>query len=175
MGSRGLSFATRRPQSPNRVMNRPGDFNAALLLPLQLAMPSSGKRRRRAPQSVSILSNNRETLDALRTYFEQAGVRAHCALSVNDLAGVAHSAATAAVIFPDDFAAGEILTLLRELRRSRPRLLALLVTREPQRFGSALDADGESLPPLVLPKPSFGWEILDAIRAYETSSEGSNA
>ena len=50
--------------------------------------------------------------------------------------------------------------------RARPRFLALLVTREPRRYRAVIEADARSVTPLVLPKPSFGWDILDAIRAH---------
>jgi hypothetical protein len=39
-----------------------------------------------------------------------------------------------------------------------------LVTREPQRFRDALEGSDRSPTPLVVPKPVWGWTILDAIR-----------
>jgi hypothetical protein len=59
-----------------------------------------------------------------------------------------------------------VLTIVRELRRARPRLLSLIVTREPQRFLDVMQDDGRSCPPVMLPRPSFGWDILDAVRAH---------
>jgi chromate transporter len=56
--------------------------------------------------------------------------------------------------------------LVPRLRASRPRLLVVLVTGAPQRFAAVLEPDGRSVPPIVLPKPAFGWSILDAIRAH---------
>ena len=84
---------------------------------------------------------------------------------------VAPKRANAAVIFPDDFEDREMLKLVRLLRRTRPRLLSLIVTREPQRFRDVVQADGRSLPPIILAKPSFGWEILDAIRAHSDADQ----
>ena len=118
---------------------------------------------------VSIVSANPETLDGLHAYLCGAGVPSHCTRAVQDLVLASPESATAAVIFPDDFEHEEVLTVVRELRRARPRLLSLIVTREPHRFRDVTQADGRSLPPIVLPKPSFGWDILDAIRAH---SEG---
>jgi hypothetical protein len=83
----------------------------------------------------------------------------------SDLTVVAPDHATATVIFPDDFAEDTMLALVAELRRKRPRLLVLLITRAPQRFRSSLSADDERLPmPTIFEKPLFGWLILDAIR-----------
>lgn len=115
---------------------------------------------------VSIVSTNPETLDGLQDYLRQAGVACHCTDAADDFAAVAPESVTAAVIFPDDFDPVVIVALITELRRVRPRLLSLLITRSPSRLAGALDADGRSLPPIVLPRPSFGWEILDAIRAH---------
>jgi hypothetical protein len=90
---------------------------------------------------------------------------------VRDLDRVAPLYATAAVLFPDDFSDEEVVTLVKRLRRTRPRLLSLIVTREPQRFHDVAKPDGRSLPPIMLPKPSFGWDILDAIRAQADAKE----
>ena len=121
---------------------------------------------------VSIVSKNAETVGELRAYFESVGIRACSTRAVRDVDAVAPSEAIAAVIFPDDYGEKEMLELVRALRQKRPRLLALLVTREPNRFRGAIAADGKSLPPLVLPRPSFGWEIVDAIRAHAAAKPG---
>ena len=126
-------------------------------------------RKARAPVYVSIVSANPETLDGLHAYLCGAGIVSHCTRTLQDLA-VAPPSAMAAVIFPDDFEHHEVLTLVRALRRTRPRLLLLIVTREPQRFRDVVQADGRSLPPVVLPRPSFGWDILDAIRAHSDAA-----
>jgi hypothetical protein len=123
-------------------------------------------RKAPAPVYVSIVSANPETLDGLHAYLCGAGVSSRCMRVLQDAARVAPQSARAAVIFPDDFEHHQVLMLVRELRRVRPRLLALIVTREPQRFREVVQVDGRSLPPIVMPKPSFGWDILDAIRAH---------
>ena len=120
---------------------------------------------------MTIVSANPETLDGLQSYLGGAGVPSHCTRALLDLEMVAPQCATAAVIFPDDFDDGVVLALVRTLRRIRPRLLSLIVTREPRRFHDVVQADGRSLPPIVLPKPSFGWDILDAIRAHDDSDQ----
>jgi hypothetical protein len=84
---------------------------------------------------------------------------------------VAPKCATATVIFPDDFEETVVLRLVAELRRKRPHLLTLLVTRAPNRFRPVLSDDDRSLTPIVLPKPSFGWDILDALRGHSVNPE----
>lgn len=129
------------------------------------------RRKARAPIYVSIVSANPETLDGLHAYFEGAGVSSHCTRAVRNLDRVAPRRTTATVLFPDDFEDDEVRDLVKRLRRTRPRLFSLIVTREPQPFHDVVKPDGRSLPPIMLPKPSFGWDILDAIRAQADAEE----
>jgi hypothetical protein len=142
------------------------------LLSSPIVIATRARRKARDPVYVSIVSANPETLDGLHAYLGGAGIPSHCIRYLQDLARVGPKAATAAVIFPDDFEHEEVLKIVRQLRRTRPRLLSLIVTREPRRFREAAQADGRSLPPIVLPKPSFGWDILDAIRAHSCCDAG---
>lgn len=130
-------------------------------------------RKPRPPQVyVTIVSNNPETLDALQTYLSHVGVPAHSTRAVHDFTMVAPECATAAVIFPDDFDEAVVLQLVAALRRKRPHILVVLVTRAPHRFSSVLSGDARSPNPILLPKPSFGWDILDAIRGSSVNSQG---
>lgn len=117
---------------------------------------------------VAVVADNPETIDALHAYFSQAGVASNGTRTLNGANRMA-PATTALVLFPDDFDAGDIVTFITSLRSARPKLLILLVTGTPQSFRSALGPDGHSLPPMVLPKPAFGWTILDALRAHAHS------
>jgi hypothetical protein len=128
-------------------------------------MPSQPSKAR-AAMHVSIVSNNPETLAGLERYLKSAGVDSHSACAVGDLAAAAPEFTTAVVIFPDDFEAAAMIAFIAGVRRSRPRLLSLIITRDPNPFRPALAPDGRSMPPIVLPRPSFGWDILDAIRAH---------
>jgi len=132
---------------------------------------STSRRPETAPIYVTVVSNNPETLDNLQRYFGQAGVASHSTRAVHELGMVAPPCATAAVIFPDDFAEEAVLSLVNTLRRERPQLLTLLITRAPHRFRSLLFPDGRSLTPIILPRPSFGWDILDAIRGHPARSQ----
>jgi hypothetical protein len=128
------------------------------------------KQKPQAPIYVSIVSANPETLDGLQSYLGEAGVPSHCTGAVRDPATAAPPFAIAAVIFPDDFEQEAVRALMQQLRRTRPDLLSLIVTREPQRFVEMVQPDGRSLPPIMLPRPAFGWDILDAIRAHAVSA-----
>jgi hypothetical protein len=130
-------------------------------------------RKPRTPLYVSIVAGNPQTLDGLQSYLEQAGVASHSTRALLDLDMVAPAFATATVIFPDDFPDEDAFALLEQLRSERPRLLALIVTRQPARFRDAAAADGRSLPPIILPRPSFGWDILDVVRSHHGNRSAS--
>jgi DNA-binding response OmpR family regulator len=119
------------------------------------------------PQSevtlVTIVATNPETLDGLQSYLRGAGVEARC---TRDLAECTRFAADsegnlAVVIFPDNFPWENVMAALAELAAVRPPVLPLLVTAHPQKFekvGAAEDV-------IIMPRPVWGWTILDAIRA----------
>lgn len=120
---------------------------------------------------VTIVSRNPETLDGLQDYLGRAGIPSRCTRALHDVAAVAPEHATATVIFPDEFAEAAVLALVLELRRKHPRLLTLLITRSPNRFRSILGGEDPRSPTLmVLPKPLFGWVILDAIRGQSVKT-----
>ena len=84
-------------------------------------------------------------------------------------AGQVEPGSCAVVVFPDDFEGPHALAFIRSLRQARPRLLIIVVTREPNRLAPVLGEDERSLAPVVLPRPSFGWSIVDVIRAHRQS------
>ena len=132
--------------------------------PLALRPPMPSRPRTR-PLHVTVVSNNAETLQRLLAYFDESGVPTAGTRALRDLSTIAPTT-TAVVLFPDDYPERDVSATVTALRRARPRVLLLVVTREPQRFASTLTPDERSTAPLVLPKPSFGWSILDAIRAH---------
>jgi hypothetical protein len=114
---------------------------------------------------VVIISDKVKTLDNLCGYLHTIGVASQSAKTLQDLNSFP-SKTTAIVLFPDEFAVDDAIASIILLRSLRPKRLILIVTSTPQHFRSALLPDGLSLPPIVLPKPVFGWAILDAILAY---------
>jgi hypothetical protein len=118
-----------------------------------------------APPRVVIVSENAETVDGLQRYLVGVGINAQ---SAGGLAATANlpERTTAVVIFPDGFNAEDVLGHVRALHRNRPRLLLLLVTRDARRFSEALASKQRDPPVLILPKPAFGWTIVDAVRLH---------
>jgi hypothetical protein len=116
------------------------------------------------PSYVAVVADNQQTLDNLHSYFERVGIASSGSRELGNAARLPSSVA-ALVLFPDDFERRAVEAFILALRSSRPKLLILLVTSTPQHLGTAVEPDGRSVPPLVLPRPAFGWTILDAIRA----------
>ncbi len=117
------------------------------------------------PLQVTVVAESRETNDGLHAYLQGAGVSSRTTRALADMVEVS-PATTAVVLFPDEFDAKEVVNHISSLRAQRPRTLVVVVTSGPQHIRAALSPDGQSLLPIVLPKPAFGWSILDAIRAH---------
>lgn len=111
---------------------------------------------------VAIVSENPETLDGLQAYLTAAGVAARCTRDIDDCLRLSPAGTLAVVLFPDDFAWESVLAAVAELRAKRPNALPMLVTAHPKRFEALREADKL----LVVPRPVWGWTILDAIRAH---------
>lgn len=121
-----------------------------------------------APQ-VTIIARNPATIDGLHAYLSRAGLALQSTRELQDACLVSPEA-TAVVVFPDDFDMKDVLASVTWLRRARPLLLVLIVSSTPQHYRLAAPA-GSAQSLLVLPKPAFGWAILDAIRDHASSGE----
>jgi hypothetical protein len=110
------------------------------------------------------VSDNAETLDGLETYLRRAGLTTNGTRHLDKACELAPPASSAVLLFPDDFRSVAVVAALADLASERPKLLRVLVTREPKRY-EVLPAPQGALPLLVVPKPVFGWTIVDAIRA----------
>lgn len=119
---------------------------------------------------VTIVAASAETLDGLHDYLSRAGVGARCTRELAE----AHAAPCSAVVFfPDDFSLADVMRELGRLRRDKPSVLPLVVTGEPRRYLHVVDAGGKGRAPIVMPRPAWGWMILDAIRDAATPGDGS--
>jgi hypothetical protein len=111
---------------------------------------------------VTIVSNNPETLDGLATYLGDAGVTVRGTRRIETCLEVIPPASSAVVFFPDDFSPRAVDAALVGLRRCRSTTLSVLVTSDPRRFEKP--GRERHLASLVMPKPAWGWSVLDAIR-----------
>jgi DNA-binding NtrC family response regulator len=119
----------------------------------------------RVREAVGVVADNSETLDGMHSYLQRAGVTSSGTRSLSEVEALA-SEASALIIFPDEFHTVTISSLVRELLLERPRLFVILVTATPHLFQFARAAEPHAV--MVLPKPAFGWTILDALRDRST-------
>ena len=127
-------------------------------------MDSVQSLRRGRPLHVTIVADNPETLDGLETYLRRAGLTTRGTSEMEKVSEMTPSASSVVVLFPDDFHLEAVMSALATLRSQRPRTLPVLVTNASKRFERLPFRKG-AVAPLVVPKPVWGWTILDAIRA----------
>lgn len=113
---------------------------------------------------MAIVSKSPDTLGSLAAYLQGAGATTEGTHQVEAAARIA-AGASAIVAFPDDFDWEAVVSALTTCLRAHPDTLLVLVTNAPRRFETVGWPDG-GVTPLVMPKPAWGWTILDAIRAH---------
>lgn len=116
---------------------------------------------------VGVVASRRATRDDLAHYLSETGFRADAltALHHEDV----RRDTRAVVLFPDDFEAAAVGEFLDALRTMRPRVLVVAVTRAPGRLERALAPRPGTTTPIVLPRPPFGWSIVDVLRGHLTT------
>jgi hypothetical protein len=136
---------------------------------IQLAVPGCMPKpppRSKRNEVVLVLSSNPETLDGLHEYFSQTGIASSGRRAIYPQVELS-CAVRALVVFPDDFPAHQASAYLSMVRTRRPDLTIVIVTREPPIYRVMTATDGHPLKAIVLPRPAFGWTILDAIRSTQ--------
>lgn len=121
------------------------------------------------------MAKNPGTLDDLETYLQRAGVTTSRTRQMERATEIVVGA-SAVVVFPDDFDWETVVPALTACLVANPRALPVVVTNAPQRFESVSWPEDGAVP-LLVPKPAWGWTILDAIRAHldqSAEAEGSS-
>lgn len=111
---------------------------------------------------LALVSRNGEAL--VDAYLRRAGVSTHGTRSIERAADIVLPSASAVVLFADEFPREALEEALAAIRARRPELLVVIVTQHPGSFATLQVSEQSAI--LVLPKPVFGWNILDAIRAH---------
>jgi hypothetical protein len=128
-------------------------------------MPKKLESKGRSPDlEVAIISDNPETLDGLREYLDGVGITTYGSRQLAAPQLMSRPLA-AVVLFPDDFLTGDVFDLVTRLLRARPNVRALIVTADPRRYEPLVALSSVSAVPIIIPKPAWGWTILESIRA----------
>ena len=117
--------------------------------------------RTRDHDEVTIISGNPETLDGLQGYLQGAGFAVRSTRDVGLSATMTSGRTLAIIMFPDDFPLDVVVAALAKLAKVRAPALPILVTAHPQCFAAL-----ENEEVLIVPRPVWGWTILDALRAH---------
>ena len=108
---------------------------------------------------LTLISNDRETLDGVKQYFERAGAQLSCTSRLEEAAARAFGS-DAAFLFADDYGREEALSVIPTLGVK----LVVVVTADVANFGTALRSQKSEPRVLVLARPAGGWMLLDAVR-----------
>ncbi len=124
-------------------------------------------RARKPPQShdVTVIADAQETVGGLVKYVCEAGLQTRGSRTL-DVLELVEATRLAVVLFPDAFEPPDVVAMIRAIRTLRGDLLLVVVTEDVSRFYDVSGPSGRSTVPLRLPKPAFGWAILDAVRAH---------
>lgn len=124
-----------------------------------MARPNEKTKR---SAEVVIVAKSAETLDGLHTYLNTAGVSAKCTSDIDEIRRDPAQRPSAFVLFPDDFAWDRVVAAVAAVLEQHPAALPIVVTAHPKRI-EELTRESRVL---VVPRPVWGWTILDAVRAH---------
>ena len=117
-----------------------------------------------ASRHVVIFSANPETLDGLEAYLCSVGFQAKGRRQLDASSGLTSASTLAIVLFPDDFPWDAVIATVGALAAKSTSTLRVLVTGEPKKY-EHLIAGRKNF--VVVPRPIWGWTILDAIRSHQ--------
>ena len=117
-----------------------------------------------ARREVVIVADNRETLDGLQTYLSEAGLVPRCTCELVRRKTLISDRTLAVILFPDDYEWSDVTHELDNVEARLARVLLVLVTAHPQRCQAMTMTAKREI--VIVPRPVWGWTILDAIRAH---------
>jgi hypothetical protein len=116
-----------------------------------------------------IVGDDADLLGQLRDYLSRAGVRARASRRLGD--AWRSGSATAVVLFPDDFDTGEVSDGLSLLLARGPCPRVIIITAGPRLFEPLIESLAARDAVVLLPKPVWGWAILDLVRGWRPPPE----
>jgi hypothetical protein len=111
---------------------------------------------------VLVVGADAELLEQLRHYLTRAGIRARGTRCLDEAWRTARGQAL--VLFPDDFDAGAVADGLGRVCSGSPYPKVIIITAGPRLFDPLLESLGRPDSVVVMPKPVWGWTILELLR-----------
>jgi hypothetical protein len=118
------------------------------------------------PLKLALISNDRETLDGVTLYFERAGARVRSTTRLEEI-GETTSSADAIIFFADDYPSAEAECAVSTFSAR----LTVVVTAEVAAFNACCARRTQIGRVVVLPRPAWGWVLLEAIRSGDARLE----
>lgn len=112
---------------------------------------------------VLIISSDAETIDGTYDYLNRVGAAPASATNLSDALGAAKGA-QAVIFFADDYTEENATETLRQLRKRIEAKAIIVVSDQVEVFTSVGGGASNGLV-TVLRRPTWGWMLLDAIRA----------
>jgi hypothetical protein len=113
--------------------------------------------------SALVVGDDDDTLLRLRDYLLRAGVPTRATRSLCDAWS---SSGEAIVLLPDDFDSGEVTDGLSRVLSRPPVPFIIIVTAAARLFEPLIQSLDSAHSVVVMPKPVWGWTILDLLRAW---------
>ena len=112
---------------------------------------------------VIMVCDNDTTLVDMRAYLRGAGIDARATRRLSE-AWALRTTADAVLLFPDDFDREQISNSMPRWMARSPHPLLVLVTGDPSYYETQMRGLSPALTPVILPKPVWGWTIVDVLR-----------
>jgi hypothetical protein len=116
-----------------------------------------------APRTL-VVGDDAELLVQLCDYLARAGVQARATRVLAE--AWRRESAEAVVLFPDDFDAGDVTDGLSCVLSRAASPLVIVITAGPRLFEPLIESLGGAESVVILPKPIWGWVILDLLRSW---------
>jgi hypothetical protein len=128
------------------------------------AVPASARAGTRSCSSALLVCDDDDTLIRLRDYLVRAGVPTRATRQLAEAWQPASGEAI--VLLPDDFDTGEVTDGLSRLLSCPPAPFVILVTAGPRLFEPLIQSLGSLDSVVIMPKPVWGWTILELLRGW---------
>jgi hypothetical protein len=117
-----------------------------------------------------VVCDDDDTLLRLRDYLVRAGVETEATRRLAD--AWSQPSTVSIVLLPDDFDVGEVTDGLCNLLMRSPSSRLIVVTTTPRQFEPLIESVGSTDSVVIMPKPVWGWTILDLLRQGRDASIG---
>jgi hypothetical protein len=109
---------------------------------------------------LTLVSSDRDAVRGVESYLTRSGARVSTTSRLDDALGEPADA-DAVVLFADDYPPSDVLRTVRQLATR----LVVIVSGHEQDFAALWSDAPPTARVVVLPRPTWGWMLLDAVRS----------